>query len=85
MVAPPANGRYLLAVFRAGEGRRLLLAPEARVASLPHVPLAGVTVTPESIGLPAAALAQMTRALPGVDARLVTGLDWTWTDGSTDR
>jgi hypothetical protein len=83
--APPANGRYLLAAFRAGEGRRLLLAPEAKVAALPHLLLRGVSVTPESIGLPAAALDELARTIPGLDTHLVTGLSWTWNDGPADR
>src|SRR6185369_5237806 len=82
LAAPVPDGRYILAAFRAPEGDRLLLAPEAQVASLPQVPLTGVTFTPERLGLPAAPLAELQKALPGLDARFVTALSWRWADGA---
>ena len=81
IAAPLANQRYILAAFGALDGHRLLLAPEAQVASLPHLPLVGVTLTPESIGLPEAPLAELRKALPNLDTHFVTGLGWGWRDG----
>jgi hypothetical protein len=83
LFAMPASGRYLLAAFPAGDGHRLLLAPAEQVGALPHLALMGVTVSPASIGVPESALAELRRALPNVDTRLVTGLFWSWTDASS--
>lgn len=81
----PADGRYVLAWFPAGKGHRLLLAAEEQAAALPHLALVGVTVRPDSIGLPAAALAELRARVPDLDTGLVTGLFWTWTDAITPR
>lgn len=76
----PAEGRYVLAWFPAARGHRLLLAAEEQEAALPHLVLAGVTLRPERIGVPAAALAELRARVPDLDAGFVTGLFWTWTD-----
>jgi hypothetical protein len=84
LVPAPAGGRYLLAAFAVPGGHRLLLAPEAQVASLAHVPLAGVTVRPESVGVPGKAIAELRAALPKLDVRFVVGLGWSWRDAGSD-
>jgi hypothetical protein len=85
LFAYPADGRFVLCWFRAGDGQRLLLAAEDQLPALPWLALAGVTLTPESIGLPPTALAQVRGRVPGLDTRLVTAHSWTWTDIQTPR
>jgi hypothetical protein len=82
LFALPAD-RWVLVWFPAGAGHRLLLAPEEQAPALAHVALAGVTLRPETIGLPPAALAELRGRVPGLDTSLVTGLFWTWTDVSS--
>jgi hypothetical protein len=79
LFALPAD-RWVLAWFPAGQGHRLLLAAEEQARALPLLALAGVTLRPESIGVPPAALAQLRARVPDLDTSLVTGLFWTWTD-----
>jgi hypothetical protein len=76
----PADDRFVLGWFKASDGHRLLLAAEDQTTDLPNLPLAGVTLTPESIGVPAAALAELRARVPGLDTGLVTAHSWTWTD-----
>jgi hypothetical protein len=56
--------------------------PRRRWRSLPHLALAGVTLAPESIGLPAAPVAELQKALPNVDPRFVTALLWSWDEAA---
>jgi len=79
LFALPAE-RWVLAWFPAAHGHRLLLAAEEQARALPLLALAGVTLPPESIGVPPAALAELRTRVPDLDTSLVTGLFWTWTD-----
>jgi len=80
LFAYPADDRFVLCWFPAGGGHRLLLAAEDQLPELPQLPFTGVTLEPQSIGVPEAALAELRARVPGLDTRLVTAHSWTWTD-----
>jgi hypothetical protein len=87
VLAADSGGHYTAAWFRAGAGSRLMFAPRALAPALAggHLALAGVTVQPEAIGFPAAALADLRARAPGLDAGLVTALYWTPTGSGAAR
>jgi hypothetical protein len=77
------EGHYSVAWVNAAEGSRLLLFPRQMSPGVTHsssTAVTGVTLAPASIGLPPAALDDVRRLSPQVDASLITCESWQWMD-----